>query len=353
MKSSGKDYEKHYEKKSERIHAWSAFIRSISKFLWIIVIIILLGALGKMFVFKSATGPQTPGPVKKTVAAKIDWSQVNKEIKKTMMAARLETQELASKKLDRWIEKNMERVDNDFLEWYFSYWTQQELGLRALLTQVWHWVDSDSPSAAEKITQVVQEEFTNRVIRPQIAQLEIERIIDEIIAHYSSSLKGKLERIPDSYDINPADWDRYIGDISVMTTNVEGNRSTSLPLKAIVGVTTGGAILVAATLRPVITKIGARISSKMAARSAAKMAAKTGGKVAAKTGGKFLGAIVAIGIIIWDVWDHYSTVKTAKPVLRKNIHDYLKEVKQAVLHDPEYGIMTIIYRMEAAVEGNN
>jgi uncharacterized membrane protein required for colicin V production len=348
----GPDDGKDYEKKSQRIYAWSDLLKTISKFLWLIVIVIVLAALGKMFLFKSDKDSKTMKPVKKPVVEKIDWSQVNKEIEKMMMSARKETEELASTKLDQWIEKNMERVDNDFLDWYFGYWTQQKLGLQALLAQVWHWVDSDSPTAAEKITEEVQEEFSNRVIRPQIAQLEIERMINEIVSHYSASLKGKLERIPGEYNINPADWERYIADISVMVKNVEANRSTSLPLKALVGITAGGAVLLTNSLRSIIARIGAKISSKLAAKSAAKMAAKTGGKVAAKTGGKFLGTIIAVGIIIWDVWDHYATTKKAKPVLRQNIYDYLKEVKESILHDPAYGIMTIIYQMEQSISQN-
>ena len=62
-----------------------------------------------------------------------------------------------------------------------------------------------------------------------------------------------------------------------------------------------------------------------------------------------MGAIVAIGIIIWDVWDHHATKSKAKPILRKNIYDYLNEVKESILHDPSYGIMTIIYEMEQII----
>lgn len=342
-----------YEKKSQRIYAWSDLLKSISKFLWIIVIVIALAAVGKMFIFKSGKDAKPPEPVKKTVVEKVDWSMVNKAIENTMMEARKETEEMAAAKLDFWIEKNMERVDNDFLEWYFGYWNQQKLGLQGLLAQVLHWVDGDNPSAAEKLTQVVQEEFAGRVIRPQIAQLELERTVNEIVAHYCFILKGKLEEIPSEYKIERVDWERYIADISVMVKNVEANRSTPLSLKAIVGVTAGGTLLVVKSLKPIITKIGGKISSKLAAKTAGKMAAKTGGKVAAKSGGKFLGSIVAIGIIIWDVWDHYSTKKKAKPVLRQNILDYLKEVKQNILHDPEYGIMTVIYGMEQSISKNS
>ena len=169
--------------------------------------------------------------------------------------------------------------------------------------------------------------------------------------------QGKGARVsklvwPGEYKIERADWDRYISDISVMVKNVEANRTTPLSLKALVGVTAGGTILLANTLKPIIIKIGSKISTKLAAKTAGKMAAKTGGKVAAKTGGKFLGTIIAVGIIIWDVWDHYATKKKAMPVLRQNIYDYLKEVKQSILHDPSYGIMTIIYGMEQSISTN-
>lgn len=338
-----------YDRKSDRIFAWSSLFRSISKFLWLIVIIIILAALGKMFVFKTDKGPKIPVPLIKPIVQPVDWNNVDKKIKQMMLEARQETEMIASKKLDAWIEQNMERVDQDFLDWYFGYWTQQKLGLKALLAQVWHWVDSDSPTAAEKITEEVQEEFTNRVIRPQIAQLEMERIINEIVTHYSTVLKGKLERIPVEYKINPVDWDRYIADISIMVRNVEGNRSTSLSMKALVGITAGGTLVMFRALKPVLIKIGSKISAKMAASAGGKMAAKTGGKVAAKTGGKFLGTVIAIGIIIWDVWDHYETKKKAKPVLRQNIYDYFKEMKQSILHDPEFGVMTVIYQMELSI----
>lgn len=351
-KSSGARADKDYDQKSDRIYAWSSLLRAVSKFLWLIVMVIVLAALGKMFIFKTDKGPKEPKPIEKTVVQQVDWDKVNRDIRGMMIEARLETELIAVKKLDAWIARNMKRVDEDFLDWYFGYWTQQKLGLKALLSQVWHWVDSDSPTAAEKVTQIVQEEFTNRVIRPQIAQMEMERIINEIVAYYSATLKGKLAKIPTEYKINPVDWDRYISDISIMVRNVEGNRSTSLPMKALVGLTAGGTLVVFRSLKPIVIKIGSKFSSKMAASAASKMAAKTGGKVAAKSGGKFLGSVIAIGIIIWDVWDHHATKKKAKPVLRKNIHDYFQEMKRNILHDPEYGIMTVIYQMELSIASN-
>lgn len=331
-----------------KVYAWSHLIRSVSKFLWVLVVLIVLAALGKMFLFKSAKD-QPRREVVKPVVEKIDWGLVNKEIEKVVVAARKEVEVLAGKKLEVWIEKNMNRVDQNFLDWYFSYWTQQKLGLKSLLAQVWHWVDGDSPTAAEKMTEEVQEEFTLRVIRPQIAQMEMERIINTVVQRFSYLLKQKLDRIPETYKITEAEWDRYLNDVSTLIAQTEGNRSISVSLKVLVGTSVGGSLVLIKTLKPMVMKIGSKISTKLAAKSAAKMAAKTGGKVAAKAGGKFLGTIVAIGIIIWDVWDHHQTVKKARPVLRQNIHDYFKEMKHSLLHDPEFGIMTVLYQIEQGI----
>lgn len=338
---------KDYEGRSRRIQAWGSFLHSLSRFLWLAVILIVLVVLGKLFLFKGSdtTGPDTR-PVKKPVVQKVRWEEINADIARVMAEVRQDTETAAGKKLDLWIDKQMVRVDGDFLPWYFSYWTQQKIGLKSLLYQVLNWVDSDNPPPAERITREVQEEFANRVLRPQIAQMEIERIINETITRYSSQLKEEFQKIPQEYDIRRADWERYLGDIAIMVKNVEANRRTSLSLKAVAGVTAGGMILMLRSIRPIITKITSRISARMASKAASRMATKTGSQVAARMGGRFVGALIAVGIIIWDVWDHYQTRKKALPVLRQNIHDYFQEVKQSILNDPEHGIMTVIYDLE-------
>jgi hypothetical protein len=92
--------------------------------------------------------------------------------------------------------------------------------------------------------------------------------------------------------------------------------------------------------------IGSKLGGKIAATATAKLAAKTGGKVAAKVGGKLLGPIVGVGIIVWDVWDHASTVSENTPVLRQSIYAYLDEMKLSLLDDPETGVMSVINQME-------
>jgi hypothetical protein len=70
------------------------------------------------------------------------------------------------------------------------------------------------------------------------------------------------------------------------------------------------------------------------------MAAKTGGKVAAKAGGKFFGTIVGVGVLAWDLWDHRETVREYRPLLRQTLREYLAEMKDVLLNDPEHGLMS-------------
>jgi hypothetical protein len=333
-------------KGESRVSQWSGLLHSLTRLLWVLVVIAVLIVLGRLTIFKSPKADTGLQPRDITIVEKVDWDQVDREVREVMAEAREETAGGMEIRIDDWIAAKMERVDSEFLPWYFSYWTQQKLGIEGLLSQVVHWINSGSPSAAEAITETVQLEFANRVIRPQIAQLELERIINEVISSYTENLQNKLKKIPEEYRIEPAAWDRYLTDISVMVAGFEANRQVPVSLKALAGLTAGGTLVLFQSLRPALSRLGAGVSSKLAAKTSARMATKTGGKVAGKLGGKFLGVIIGIGVIIWDVWDHHRTVQTARPVLRQNILDYMQELKQSLLNDPEYGIMTIIYGLE-------
>ena len=195
MVKDRKEKEEKYERKSNRLFAWSDLLRSVSKVLWILVVLILIAGLGKMFLFKSSKGDAVRPPLEKPVVLEIDWESVNNDVRDILKESRRRSEKLADSKLTGWTTELMKRVDSDFMEWYFSYWTQQSIGIKGLLAQIWHWVDSDNPSAAEKITEEVQQEFSNRVLRPKIAQLELERMINEIMNDYSTFLSSRLETI--------------------------------------------------------------------------------------------------------------------------------------------------------------
>ena len=98
-----------------------------------------------------------------------------------------------------------------------------------------------------------------------------------------------------------------------------------------------------------LKKIGGKVAAKLAGKAAAKMAAKTGGKVAAEAGGKMLGPIIGIGIMIWDVYDHYKTRQINEPILRENLYEYVDLMTNELLNSPESGVMAAIYQLEKSI----
>jgi hypothetical protein len=263
-------------------------------------------------------------------------------------------EDVATTKIQAWAQALEQRLDDDFLDWYFGYFQQQWLGLKAIGYWTAERLLPEQPTMAEQLTADIQEAFARRVLRPEIAQMQLARIAHETITAYVRALQHNIAPIPDQYNIPQADWDGYLSTIATLIARSEGNREIPLSLKMFTGGVVVGGIASAATLteflQPLFARLGAKISTTVAAegagQAAATMAARTGTKVGVKAGGKFLGALIGIGVLAWDIWDHRHTERVERPILRENLVDYLAELQHALLYDPETGIMTMIDAVE-------
>ena len=327
----------------------TAWTKLLSRVIWCVIVLIVAAAVGKWLLTDRAVLTPSVHTSKALPTPAINWAQVDADLVRTLQEAAFEAEEAATHKLDMWTDTLMQRVDTDFLDWYFSYWNQQILGLKA----IWYWsfsqVLSDAPDTAERMTEDVQEQFTARVLRPEIAQLELERLATEVLQIYVTKVREHLAAVPRTYQISPPDWERYLNDIAVITSRTEGNRDVPLTLKTLTVSTAAGLGVLGHAVSPIFKQLGSKVSGKLVGTAAETMAVKTGAKVSAKLGGKCLGAIIGIGVIIWDVWDHQQTKKVERPRLRQAITDYFAEVKQNLLYEPESGIMSVLHTIEGNV----
>jgi hypothetical protein len=326
---------------TRKITAWT---RLLSRVIGLVVVLIVATTVGKWLM--SHPPASTSPPAKPLPKPAIDWAQVDKDLVHSLQAAASTAEAAATQKLDAWTEALMKRVDADFLEWYFNYWNQQTLALKGM----WYWsvgqVLSDAPAAAARITEDIQEQFATRVLRPEIAQMELERLTSEVLHVYVTQVREQLSTIPEKYQLPQADWERYLDDIAVLTARTEGNRDVPLTLKALTASTAAGTIALGQALGPPLKNIAGKVSGKLTGKAAATLATKTGVKVGARVGGKLLGPITGIGIVIWDVWDHRQTQKVERPLLRQAIADYFAAMKQNLLHEPESGVLSVLHTIE-------
>lgn len=346
--------------KTERIKAWSDFIKSVTPFIWaVVIIIVIIPLVGKALIAVDSSPEKTGYPGKnpsKEISVVIP-PQIPKDIDQALVTAlsnaHSQSESFASEQLDKWVDELMLRVDDSFLDWYFNYFNQKKMELSTpftwLYSAVAHWTNKNNlapgQAVAEKLTEDFQTEFAKRVLRPKIAQFELEKITTDSINVYVAELGKNISNIQSSYKIPQGDWERYLGDIAVTINDTEGNIS-NLSLKVLTG---GSSYILAKAMIPAVTKVGSKIAVSFAGKAGAKMAAKTGGVVAGKIGAQLLDPIVGIGIIIWDFWDYNHTVAVEKPILRDAIYDYLKQVKISLLENPENGIMVAVTQVENGI----
>jgi hypothetical protein len=343
-----------YVAKTDRIRAISEFIKSISPYLWAIVIVVgIIPLLGRALIaIPPETRPVKPDPVV-VVVDKFDWKILDASIITAIKNADVTAQNFAEAKLDDWVNGLMVNVDGSFLDWYFNYFNQKKLEFSAPFiwasSAVAHWVDSNQPSpeqvVVEKMTEDFQLEFAKRVLRPKIAQFEIESITNDTVNVYVSQLEKNISSIQGKYHIPQGNWERYLNEIAITINESEGVTS-NLTLKTLVG---GGSYLFVKTAIPIAAKVGSKIATTFAGKAGAKMAAKTGGMVAGKIGAELLDPIVGIGILIWDLWDYNHTVSINRPILRASILEYLHQVKHSLLNNPTNGIMASINQLESGI----
>lgn len=363
-----------FSDRTNRIVAVSQFIKSVTPVIWVVVIlVIVIRFWSTMPIFGASnelkSSPKANSPVTVTVPPPISTTQFDEQIGTALRNAHTKAETFANQELDNWIDELIDRVDNDFLNWYFDYFTQLYFGVKGITSDVSSLIsrkfNPNQPTLqeqkAENLTEEFQKEFASRVLRPEIAQLKLERFTRETINTYVAELSKELAGIQSEYKIPQADWERYLGGVSTTIFDIEGNKQ-SLSMRAL---SRGSGYLVAVPLVKATGKIGggvaakfaAATSNKAAAKATIKLSTKTAGKVAGKFSAKTLSTVglnlidplAALGILAWDIWDNYHTAQVEKPIMREAILEYLQEVKMALLYNPQDSIMSAIYNFEGGI----
>ncbi len=317
---------------------------------------ILLLRTGELLPSMKPAAPAIPPALTQVVdePEPIPWQQVDAEVAAAAAAARQQAQQFADDELTAWTDELLVRIDEDFLPWYFSYWNQQAVGLKAcwqgLKYRAAGYVTAgDTPSPAEQMTRDMQAEFASRVLRPQVAQLRIEGVTRRTVGLYLREMRHRLDKIQTRYRIPQQDWDRYLAGIAATVAQTSADRQVPLTLKAATATTAGAAAVLGRSLAKVAARIELRFAARGAEQAAGRLAAGAGSKVAARAGGKLLGPVLAAGVIVWDVWDHHRTVEQNRPLLREALVEYLALLRESLVKDSSTGVLAAIHEVEAGI----
>ncbi|HEY9647586.1 MAG TPA: hypothetical protein V6C88_14515 [Chroococcidiopsis sp.] len=347
------------------LETFFSIVKRLKPLIWaIVVVVVIIPMIGQWFMTRSlsddASQPAivqtdtTPNPVTQATPSVKDWDQFERLAKNKMRNARAKTEVLARNEISDWASELTQRLDDSFLDWYFSYFHQKQLQYDSFFAGIsgkfQQWLDPSKPSPqekiAEEITKEFQEEFAKRVLVPQISEFQLQNSALKTAKAYIRELGQEFNQIPVESGISAAEWNRYLRETSIAIPSTEGNL-VALPLKQMTAV--GAYVALKPLIVPLLPKIGSAVVGQMATNIGAKLAAKTGGILAAKLGATFLDATVGVGILLWDVWDTQHTANIEKPILRKNLIDYIAQIEESVLENPTNGIMTVTSKIDEEI----
>jgi hypothetical protein len=259
------------------------------------------------------------------------WAHIDDSVVQAMQRARKTTERAAEQEVDSWLSEVMQRADS-FLDGYFGYFNQSWLGIKGLFT------------GTENVTRQVQQEFLSSVIRPEESQKRIQTIATGLVKTYLAEMPSELRAIPVTFQIPETEWRTYLESLSVTAHSYFWRESNPVSLQSVVGEKLLRATVEVGVARDVraFEERELRSSARMTETAIARVASKTSGKVIGRAAGKVLGAV----FFAWDIWDHWQTVATYKPMLRQEIAESLARLRGSVLEDRQRGVMAAVLAVE-------
>ena len=281
-----------------------------------------------------------------------DWNEIDRQLSESLRAARLNTEELAQFELNAWKRELMKKVDDDFLDWYYGYFTQKAMEFG--IPFAWLMLKLDQPfdnlsrkdekdlNAAEIIQKRMVEDF-NRKFKKLVLNREAEELLKEKIERvgitYATSIGTQFSKVKAQYQVTDPEWEEHLGKLAQLIYDT-GNSESDL---SAVGINSNLSTKVFAATT---VTVGTKLAAKFATKAVGKTATKAGASVAAKTGAELLNPFLAVGFLVWDVWDYQNMVDKSRPELRQNISDYLEELKYSILAG-EDSILSALSEVEA------
>jgi hypothetical protein len=354
MKTDDKPNNQTIQVKENKPQAKAFVTKVISIFCVILLILLFITNLGDMKVFKV----QKPTEVSPSVPVPSLNYDLNEEVLNAMSNAFIVANDYVEAELDVWINEMMSRVDENFLDDYFSFMQVKKREILTVYNSIKKLINKNAETAEEAAIRELEEEISRKIIIPEIAQARINNITDEAIKLYVNSLDEQLADVQKGYNVPTLDWNKYISSICGLTFDME-NKNYPIAFKSVV---TSGAALTGYAMAPVIKNVATKVSTKVAEKSAAKIAEKAAITAVAKTTGKQAGNIaksipyvgwgVTAAICAWEIVDYSNTATEGKELLRENLFDYFQEVKKELLASKEQSIMGSIILWENDVKAN-
>ncbi|MFA0888145.1 MAG: hypothetical protein ACC613_03485 [Synergistales bacterium] len=258
-----------------------------------------------------------------------DWDSVNSDVKNAVEEARTQAEQVIGDGLNHFCMDLKLRVRDIFLPWFLSYSTQQKLRWLSLKSTVKGWVMADIPDSEAVLQGFVAQAFQERVLRPPLAQRDLELLLDRAVDTFSSQLKTNLESIRVKYEIQSGPWTQCLNDLADLSVSMPDSRSVDLDTKALSAVTALGLV---------------ELAGKSVSGSAEGVVSRASQSVRTVVA-RFPILTLVLALWVWDLADHAITVRRIRPELEESLDSYIDRLKESLAEDPDYGLKSVIAKV--------
>ncbi|MCD8487498.1 MAG: hypothetical protein LRZ84_12370 [Desertifilum sp.] len=321
------------DKSTEKSRLTKVF-KILSIIIWsIVILLVILPLLGRLVMTQALGLGLSSSDNRETTQYISKVSRKSQIFEKALDTAYNSAEQHAKNELEKWEEGLIEKIDTDFLNWYFNYFNQKKQEISILFKYLGENFINGFDQAlvndkvARDINDNIQREFSRRVLQSESAERKFKVILTDTTKIYISELSTELKNVPRVYNIPENDWNQYLKTLQTRLENEKGNEVAAIEL------------------------IGGVTATKLATQYAAKVAAKTGSIVLAKIG-SFIEPAVGIGLLVYDYIDYTNGVKEHKPRLRKDLVQSLHDLKNYLLNDPQYGVMAGVNELEEKIKSS-
>ena len=168
-----------------------------------------------------------------------NWNEIDPFLAKAVTNVYNTTEDYAIAELNNWENELLKKVDDKFLNWYFSYGNQKlmEFGVPFAwaafkldsVLKVLRKEDEKDLNAEEIIKNRMIEDFNHKfqeLVLNDEAEKNLKRIVENIGRNYTSALGIKFAQIKNYYKIDSYDWEKHLNRISQQIYDTGNNEST-------------------------------------------------------------------------------------------------------------------------------
>lgn len=306
----------------------------VSIIIWsIVILIVLIPLLGRLVMSQALAAELTSPASTEITQSLVAFGGREEALKKALNTANKSAEKYAENELSVWEAKLINRIDTDFLNWYFNYFNQKQQEFGVLFQYVGENVmngfnqSTVNEKIAKSINDNIQREFSRRVLQANSAEMKFHTIVIDTANFYIEQVSNEFDDVPKIYKIPQADWDKYLEGINFRLENERGDEVS------------------------LVRFVGAAGTAKITATIAAKAGSKAVAAISSQLG-SMIEPTLAIGLIAWDYWDYTQGVQEDKPRLREDLVNSLHDIKKSILSEPEHSVMSVVNELEKKIKNS-